>query len=109
MSKIKKDILSAIDVTKLEPVDNLDEEELEIHQHLRDGNFVAHFDQTTKKKYAKIFKAANRQRKALSLRMPSNDYIEIKARALALGMPYQTLINSLIHRYLTGELILAYK
>lgn len=107
MSKHKKMTVTAIDMTQLEPVDILDEEELALHHDIRKGNFTAHFDQSTKNKYAKIFKAANRQRKALSLRMPSNDYIEIKARALALGMPYQTLINSLVHRYLTGELILA--
>ncbi len=93
-----------IDVTQLEPIDHLDAEELEIHNHLRNGELVLHSDKTTKEKYAKIFKIANHKRKALSLRMPENDYIEIKARALTLGLPYQALINSVIHRYLTGDL-----
>ena len=63
-----------------------------------------HTDKETIHKYAQIFKSSNHERKALSLRMPRNDYFEIKAKALELGMPYQALINSVIHRYLSGDL-----
>lgn len=61
-------------------------------------------DKTIIDKYAKIFKHNNNERKALSLTMPKDDYFGIKACALALGMPYQSLINSVIHRFLTGDL-----
>ncbi len=101
MSK-KEELL--FDVTQLEPVDDLDDEELSIHHDLISGKYVLHTDEGTKNKYAKIFKESNHRRKALSLRMLENDYIGIKAKALALGMPYQVLINSVLHRYLTGDL-----
>ena len=94
--------LSREEIMSLEPIDQLDEEESIVHQELQKGNFILHNDE--KNKYANIFKAANRKRKALSLRMPENDYIGIKTRALALGMPYQALINSVLHRFLTGDL-----
>lgn len=99
-----KKATSPIDFTQLEPIDHLDDEELLIHNELREGKLILHTDAATKKKYAAIFKESNHKRKALSLRMPENDYIGIKAKALVLGMPYQALINSVIHRYLTGDL-----
>lgn len=101
---MSKKTLSHEDIMSLEPVDKLDEEELAFHQQLQKGNFVLRNDEKIKNKYTDIFRASNRKRKALSLRMPENDYIEIKAKALALGMPYQALINSVLHRFLTGDL-----
>lgn len=91
------------DVRELEPVDNLDEEELAFHNELRHGEVIVHTDKATKDAYANIFKLANHKRKALSLRMLEQDYIGIKTKALALGMPYQVLINSVIHQYLAGD------
>jgi predicted DNA binding CopG/RHH family protein len=99
----KKEAL-LIDLTQLEPIDKLDEEEQSIHDELTQGKLTLHTDQATKGKYAQIFKASNHKRRALSLRMPENDYIGIKTKALTLGMPYQALINSVIHQYLTGVL-----
>lgn len=101
---MNKKEMTLIDVSQLEPIDNLDDEELLIHNELREGKLLLHTDESTKNKYAKIFKESNHKRRALSLRMPENDYIGIKSKALALGIPYQALINSVIHRYLTGDL-----
>jgi predicted DNA binding CopG/RHH family protein len=39
--------------------------------------------------------------------MTENDYRGIKYRAADEGLPYQSLISSIIHRYLTGQLISA--
>ena len=41
----------------------------------------------------------------ISLKMEVKDLVDIKDEAERLGMPYQTLINSILHRYITGELI----
>jgi predicted DNA binding CopG/RHH family protein len=93
-----------IDISQLEPVDKLDKEELALHKLLEQGKFELKTDKKTLNKYAQIFKHSNNERKALSLRMPKKDYLDIKAKALELGLPYQALINSLVHRFLTGEL-----
>ena len=93
-----------IDLTQLEPADVLDAEERALHQALQAGDFILHADQNTIKKYAKIFKESSKQRKAISLRIPTQDYFAIKSKASQLGLPYQALINSLIHRYVTGDL-----
>ncbi len=93
-----------IDVTQLDPIDELDEYETDLYNEIQKGNFILRSDEEIKREYANIFKFNNNERKALSIRMPRNDYFEIKAKALELGMPYQSLINSVIHRYLTGDL-----
>ena len=43
--------------------------------------------------------------KNITIRMQLDDLDGIKKMAKAAGMPYQTLINSVIHRYVTGGII----
>jgi predicted DNA binding CopG/RHH family protein len=93
-----------LDLTNLEPIDDLDAEELLLHKSLQTGDFNFNGDAKTIKKYAEIFKESSRKRKAISLRIPTQDYLAIKTKASELGLPYQALINSLIHRYVTGNL-----
>jgi hypothetical protein len=40
-------------------------------------------------------------RAKISLRVPKRDLVRLKSRALQEGIPYQTLINALIHRYVS--------
>ncbi len=41
------------------------------------------------------------ERAKISLRIPKRDLVRLKSRALQEGIPYQTLINVLIHRYVS--------
>ena len=43
--------------------------------------------------------------KNVSIRMQTVDIDGFKAKAAAAGIPYQTLINSVLHRYLIGALV----
>lgn len=49
-----------------------------------------------------ITKAA--KNKAISLRISEVDLEMIRTRAEQEGLPYQTLINMVLHKYVTGEL-----
>jgi predicted DNA binding CopG/RHH family protein len=40
----------------------------------------------------------------VNIRLSSGDLQDIQARALQEGMPYQTLIASILHKYVTGRL-----
>jgi predicted DNA binding CopG/RHH family protein len=42
--------------------------------------------------------------KRINIRMSSRDLTSLQRRANRFGMPYQTLISSVLHRYLSGEL-----
>lgn len=47
-------------------------------------------------------RAAESRKKMVSIRMDCDDIDGIKAKAARMGVNYQTLINSLVHRYLNG-------
>jgi predicted DNA binding CopG/RHH family protein len=44
----------------------------------------------------------NDARSKISLRVPQGDLTRLKSKAMQEGVPYQTLINSLIHKYVSG-------
>jgi len=43
--------------------------------------------------------------KRITIRLYDHDYQGIQKKALEMGMPYQTLISGIIHRYIEGDLI----
>ena len=42
--------------------------------------------------------------KRINLRLTQKDYQQIQIRAIEEGIPYQTLISSIVHKYLNGSL-----
>lgn len=59
-------------------------------------------------KIDKIKSAVNAKytkRKAINVKVLESDLEKLKARALEEGMPYQTLLNSVLHKYITGQLV----
>lgn len=42
--------------------------------------------------------------KRINIRLSSRDVIALKRKANRYGLPYQTLISSVLHRYASGEL-----
>jgi predicted DNA binding CopG/RHH family protein len=55
-------------------------------------------------RYARYAKATFRKDRRLNIRFSSKDLEAIQKRALAEGLPYQTLISSLLHKYASGRL-----
>lgn len=47
---------------------------------------------------------ANPTRKQITTRLPARDLSRLRAIAMAKGIPYQTLIASIIHQYVEGTL-----
>ncbi|ORE92779.1 CopG family antitoxin [Aurantimonas sp. 22II-16-19i] len=45
---------------------------------------------------------AGQPRKRISIAIPERDLARLKTRAAEKGMPYQTLINSILHEYVEG-------
>lgn len=55
-------------------------------------------------RHAAYAKAMMDKTKNINLRISQGDLLKIKAKALEKGIPYQTLMASLIHQYSTGRL-----
>jgi predicted DNA binding CopG/RHH family protein len=45
-----------------------------------------------------------RKNKRINIRISESDLNRLKAKSLEEGLPYQTLVSSLIHRYVSGKL-----
>ncbi len=55
-------------------------------------------------RYSRYAEATIRKDRRLNIRLSSKDLEAIQKRALAEGLPYQTLISSVPHKYATGRL-----
>jgi len=80
----EKDILKSYERDEWVSVDNLEEK---------------------KKEYAQYAKSTFLKNKRINIRISEKDFIDIKKRSLEEGLPYQTLISSIIHKYVSGKLI----
>lgn len=56
-----------------------------------------------KKRFQNIAKAHGIKNRRVSLRMTEWDFTKIQEEALKEGLPYQSLLSSIIHKYLTGQ------
>jgi len=59
---------------------------------------------TEKDKLESIINAANKTRN-INIRISAYDIEKVKQKSAEEGIPYQTLISSIIHKYITGKLI----
>jgi len=94
MSRFKK--------SAFEPLDN---EEKELLESLEKGEWRPVKNQDKEKEQA-VSAARNtlKKDKRINLRLSQKDYHQIQVKAIEEGIPYQTLISSLIHKYLNGTL-----
>ncbi len=58
-----------------------------------------------KEEYARHAKATFLKNKRINIRISEKDFIDIKIKSLEEGIPYQTLISSIIHKYVSGKLV----
>lgn len=83
----------------------LDPEEREILRAYEEGRLQRTLGSS--REVARLESAARetlRKDKRINIRLPSHDLVEIKRLAAREGVPYQTLISSILHKYATGEL-----
>lgn len=58
-----------------------------------------------KEEYAQYAKATYLKNKRINIRISEKDFIDIKSKSKEEGIPYQTLVSSIIHKYVTGKLV----
>ena len=83
----------------------LDKEETALEKEIEKGEWAPVPDMA--KEIEKMRKHARQtllKNKKVNIRMSEWDYEKLRIRAAQEGIPYQTLISSLIHKYLTGRL-----
>ncbi len=84
----------------------LDSEEKEILNDYENDEYVEISDmEKVIEKHTEYAKATFLKNKRINIRISQRDLEYIQRRALEEGLPYQTLIASLIHRYISGKLV----
>jgi predicted DNA binding CopG/RHH family protein len=84
----------------------LTEEEQEILDSFERGEWVPVRD-LSKRKRELIRYARNtlKKDKRLNIRISERDLNELQKRAVSEGLPYQTFVSSIIHKYVNGKLV----
>ena len=65
---------------------------------------VPNFEQE-KARYQKMAALQSKKAARVNIRLSFGDLTGLRQRAMDEGLPYQTLISSLIHKYLSGRLV----
>ncbi len=83
----------------------IDQEEKELMESIERDEWqpVKKFDQEKDKAIAAARNTLKKD-KRINLRLTQKDYHQIQIKAIEEGIPYQTLISSLVHKYLNGSL-----
>jgi len=84
----------------------LDKEEKEILESYERGEWKPIKNQKAEiKKLREYARNTLRKDKRINIRMASKDLDQVQVIAAQEGIPYQTLISSIIHKYVSGYLI----
>jgi predicted DNA binding CopG/RHH family protein len=83
----------------------LDQEEREILEALESGNIKRSKNAAEiQRRHQEYAEAMFRKDARINIRLPSKDLRGLQKRALAEGIPYQTLVASILHKYVEGRL-----
>ena len=82
----------------------LDKEEQELLNAFESGEFQSDITPSRKKFIEESAAQTFKKDKRINIRLSGRDLIAIQKRALEEGMPYQTLVASIIHKYASGSL-----
>jgi predicted DNA binding CopG/RHH family protein len=82
----------------------LDKEEMELAKSLDREDWISDLTKKEKRKYEEYARYSLSKRKRINIRMSERDLKKIQAKAIEEGIPYQSLISMLIHKYNEGKL-----
>lgn len=89
---------------KIDKRDLTEEEERELIESSERGEWVSVGSIEEQRAFWKeaARKTLDGKRRRISISIPERDLLRLKTRAAEEGMPYQTLINSILHKYVEG-------
>ncbi len=86
-------------------MDDLEKDERELLESVDSGEWQSVRDRgrqvATYRKYAE---ATFKKDRRINIRLSSSDLAALQKRALQEGIPYQTLVASVLHKYVSGRL-----
>ena len=83
----------------------IDVYELEILNAFESGQLKSIASKSELAKFKAAARASAIKDKRVNIRLSSVDLTDIQVRAMEEGVPYQTLITSVLHKYVNGKLV----
>lgn len=87
----------------MKKVHYIDKEEMELAKSLEAEEWVSDLTKKEKKQYEGYARNSLTKQKRINIRMTERDLKKIQAKAIEEGLPYQSLISMLIHKYNEGK------
>ena len=82
---------------------DLDDYETELLQSVENGEWQSRGNIDERMKELQSY-VKNQKKKAISIRVSENDIYELKKKALESGVPYQNIIQMLIHQFASNKI-----
>ena len=84
----------------------IDKEEQELKSSVENGEWQPVHDKDKEVfRYREIARSTFRKDRRVNIRISSKDLEALQKRALEEGIPYQTLMSSVLHKYVTGRFL----
>jgi len=84
-------------------IEILDKDALELSQSFDHEDWVSDLTEIDKKQYEEYARSSLNKQKRINIRMTERDLKKIQAKAIEEGLPYQSLISMLIHKFNEGK------
>ena len=94
MKKISKNVFDPIDKEERDLMESIEQDEWSPVKNIKQE----------KEKAMVAARNTLKKDKRINLRLTQKDYHQIQIKAVEEGVPYQTFISSIIHKYLNGSL-----
>jgi predicted DNA binding CopG/RHH family protein len=82
----------------------LSKEEKELLDAVEAGEFESVLTESRKEELQSIARNTVKKDKRINIRISNRDLTAIQSRASEEGIPYQTFVSSIIHKYVSGSL-----
>lgn len=82
----------------------LNREEQELLESFEAGEFESDLNDERRAQLAKAAADTFKKEKRINIRISSRDLEALQRRAMEEGLPYQTLVSSVLHKYVSGGL-----
>ncbi len=83
----------------------LDPEERELLRSVERGEWRSAASKAAAKRYAQAAHRTLKKDRRVNIRISQADLEDLRVRAFEEGLPYQTLISSVLHKYVAGVLV----
>jgi predicted DNA binding CopG/RHH family protein len=82
----------------------LSKEEKKLLESIESGDYESTLTDARRKELEVAATNTFRKDKRINIRISNRDLIAVQSRASEEGIPYQTLVSSIIHKYVSGSL-----